>query len=364
MARETKIGLLVGLAFIICFSIILANRGRQDSMVTQFPRDLLIEKQLTSAAYRNQRQPDLTQPELDLHDPEASLRRPSTAMEHDPHSQSGQRELSWSHRHSASDPGVASPGASTEEMRSRLALLEKRLSELAGDESSGAQVADGGAAALGRDPTGGANVEYRHRRADLPVDADPSGLANRGAHRTRSIGSEDGAERSLLAPDTGSKRTADKTVSHTVAKGETLTSIARGRYGAASRTVLDAILDANRSTISSIDEIREGQQLVLPTIGESLAEETAQPAAEKPAPADNPSTGKKSPSPSADFRWYEIRERDTYASIAREQLDDGRRWRELFELNKDIFPDADRIRAGVQIRIPAESLAMGGEHRR
>ena len=30
MARETKVGLLAGLAFIICFAIILANRGRQD----------------------------------------------------------------------------------------------------------------------------------------------------------------------------------------------------------------------------------------------------------------------------------------------------------------------------------------------
>ena len=30
MARETKVGLLAGLAFIICFAILLANRGRQD----------------------------------------------------------------------------------------------------------------------------------------------------------------------------------------------------------------------------------------------------------------------------------------------------------------------------------------------
>ena len=27
MARETKVGLLAGLAFIICFAVILANRG-------------------------------------------------------------------------------------------------------------------------------------------------------------------------------------------------------------------------------------------------------------------------------------------------------------------------------------------------
>lgn len=29
MARETKVGLLAGLAFIVCFAVILANRGRE-----------------------------------------------------------------------------------------------------------------------------------------------------------------------------------------------------------------------------------------------------------------------------------------------------------------------------------------------
>ena len=37
MARETKVGLVVGLAFIICFAVILANRGRQRAPVTDVP---------------------------------------------------------------------------------------------------------------------------------------------------------------------------------------------------------------------------------------------------------------------------------------------------------------------------------------
>ena len=37
MARETKVGLLTGLAFIICFAIILANRGRQEPGTTHWP---------------------------------------------------------------------------------------------------------------------------------------------------------------------------------------------------------------------------------------------------------------------------------------------------------------------------------------
>ena len=37
MARETKVGLLAGLAFILCFAIILANRGRQEAVTTHLP---------------------------------------------------------------------------------------------------------------------------------------------------------------------------------------------------------------------------------------------------------------------------------------------------------------------------------------
>ena len=43
MARETKVGLLVGLAFIICFAVILANHGRQDGLQTQIPFTFVVD---------------------------------------------------------------------------------------------------------------------------------------------------------------------------------------------------------------------------------------------------------------------------------------------------------------------------------
>ena len=43
MARETKLGLLVGLGFIICFAIILENRGRRDQVTPQMPHELLAQ---------------------------------------------------------------------------------------------------------------------------------------------------------------------------------------------------------------------------------------------------------------------------------------------------------------------------------
>ena len=41
MARETKVGMLVGLGFIVCFAIILENRGRRDPVGPQMPHEVL-----------------------------------------------------------------------------------------------------------------------------------------------------------------------------------------------------------------------------------------------------------------------------------------------------------------------------------
>ena len=55
-----------------------------------------------------------------------------------------------------------------------------------------------------------------------------------------------------------------------------------------------------------------------------------------------------------DWRWYELKEGDVYSTVAAEQLGTSKRWPELARLNEDIFPDASRIRYGVNIRIPVD----------
>jgi hypothetical protein len=51
-------------------------------------------------------------------------------------------------------------------------------------------------------------------------------------------------------------------------------------------------------------------------------------------------------------------------SIAREQLGDAARWKELHLLNRDKFPDPGRIREGVRIKLPAvKGLALAEPRR-
>jgi nucleoid-associated protein YgaU len=155
---------------------------------------------------------------------------------------------------------------------------------------------------------------------------------------------------------------------HKVRPGDTLTRIARAHYGADGRQVIDAIYEANRSTLSSPDRLIIGCRIVLPRLeAQERAVTSDQIAAiRSPAVVRSTSTGatrrplRSSPRSSregdhgVEWEWYQLEKGDRYAKVAAEKLGSARRWPELAELNMDIFPDPHRIRDGVSIRIPVD----------
>lgn len=146
-----------------------------------------------------------------------------------------------------------------------------------------------------------------------------------------------------------------------VAKNDNLTKIARKFYGkpATSKGVaqyVDLIFQANREALKDRNSVHAGQKLRIPLIDDAdnssrsnsaiLAKSGSNATKSKAARSGtNGSTGKK-------WRWYQVKPKDRYARIAKEQLGDAKRWKDIFELNKDIFPNPDRIRPGVRIRLP------------
>jgi nucleoid-associated protein YgaU len=53
-------------------------------------------------------------------------------------------------------------------------------------------------------------------------------------------------------------------------------------------------------------------------------------------------------------QYYVIEKGDTLWAIAKKFLGDGNRWSELFEANKEVILDPDKIFPGQKIRIPVE----------
>jgi nucleoid-associated protein YgaU len=100
---------------------------------------------------------------------------------------------------------------------------------------------------------------------------------------------------------------------YTVQPGDTLSGIAQQQLGNASRR--PEIFVLNRSIIQHPDRISPGQVLTLP--------------------GDIP----MQPPP----RIYIVRRGDTLSSIAQRELGDASRWPEIFERNRDVISDPDRI---------------------
>jgi nucleoid-associated protein YgaU len=100
---------------------------------------------------------------------------------------------------------------------------------------------------------------------------------------------------------------------YTVRPGDTLSRIAQQQLGDASRW--PEIFLLNRGIIQHPDRISPGQVLTLP------------------------GTTPMHPPP----RIYVVRRGDTLSGIAKRELGDASRWPEIFERNRDVISDPDRI---------------------
>lgn len=383
MARETKVGLLAGLAFIICFAVILANRGRREAVTAHQPH----------VVDRGTRARDAAQP---------AVRRSASQRARSKQSGRSLRSQPPSSVDRANPPRVAQSAVGAPAASGAAVVLPNQ--DLRGKQqpSQGALAKSVPQRVTSRSPGGRANIDDSSPLAaltepagnwlsTLPSQSQGWAKGQRALqHHLDVLSGRSGAREPPSQPATeaggtaktvqldrpGTKPTASPTKSlrrlrpgpakrYTVVPGDTLSKIAAVHLGSASRTVINAIFDANRRVISSPDVLRVGVELVLPVIqgvsGSSIAKSvTTAPTLGRPTPTKVASAFQsvdtQAGKPAPRVRWYQIKKNDRYISIARRQLGDARRWREVYELNKDKFPDPQRIRDGVRIRLPLTAV--------
>ncbi len=128
---------------------------------------------------------------------------------------------------------------------------------------------------------------------------------------------------------------------HHVARGETLTTIARDYYGHGAywRTIYEA---NPREIIPSPNALRSGVRILIPmrrTPAGAAAREAVAPRADRAATP-------------ARTKTYAIRKGDTLTELAQQFMGTSRKWQELYQMNTDKIDDPDRLIAGVEIVVP------------
>lgn len=144
---------------------------------------------------------------------------------------------------------------------------------------------------------------------------------------------------------------------HVVQPGENLAVIAQKYYGKEEgnrRIVIHKIYEWNALTLDSEDKVRVGDKLTIPTLDQMFSKPSKTVSSTK--------TPEKTllekfsdffePSSKANTtRGYVVQIGDTLWGISEKTLGDGKRYKEIIKLNKDI-KNADGLVAGMKLKLP------------
>lgn len=170
---------------------------------------------------------------------------------------------------------------------------------------------------------------------------DSSASSNGRDDRSRQVGASSSSSRESRTrqsrDDSGS---SNEPVVHHVKENETLWSIARDYYD--NPGYHKVIYEANKDAISNPDALRAGVRLVIPDEAGSVSRRQGERAS---AESEASSSGGATQS-------YTIGKNDTIWSIANRFYGSGAKWQDLYEMNKDVIDDPDRLTVGDEIRVP------------
>ena len=327
MTRDTKIGLLVGLAFIILFGIILSEKGssKQPSDAPQFAAYKPMVEVLPAQQTANvEPRPNFTLPQLR----QRSSTPPSARLR-----DSAQPIAQQSPTRDQTLPNAPSPGASNT-----------------------------------------ANVPKHQSQIIKPPPAQPSRPQQPSKSLQKLLGPPQSSGLAQLEDqptDTASPSAQSpplSTVQYTVQKGDTLIAICKRFYGSGSPKLVRTIMQLNQPQLLRPEQLRAQQIITIPQAAQELfVAVDDHPSVAITRNLASPTTAKvkiiklaKAPQPQT-VRWYTVQADDTLTKIATRMLGNPQAWKQVFELNQDTISNPHMVRAGSKIRIPTSTTMAVGQ---
>lgn len=225
-------------------------------------------------------------------------------------------------------------------------------------ESSGYAPHDSGASPL--------DVHHPPPRLEDEIPGD----GHVGEHRLSPEVFQDLAQRPIRRGADDEEHAAKGPLQHKIVDGDTLRSLAKRYLGSETRFM--EIFEANRDRLSNPEVLPIGVKLLIP-LGTAPVPTVAAPRVEA-SPVSvglvgSPSSGAGSEAapmveiPPGTLRsvpadstgspqTYRVREGDTLVSIARDLYGDGRKYREIFDANRDLLTSPNTLPTGVLLQIP------------
>ncbi len=142
--------------------------------------------------------------------------------------------------------------------------------------------------------------------------------------------------------------------------GDSLSKIAMKVMGSGNKTNRDAIVALNPSLQANPDRVIVGRTYRIPTqVSLTSSAPIAPTDSQQVATAEQPVTTPQQPTTPAAENWYTIKEGDSLWRIASEQCGNANAIAAIKELNKDVLRGAndDIIQVGMKLRLPSKSLA-------
>lgn len=210
----------------------------------------------------------------------------------------------------------------------------------AAETGAAGTAADGGAAGDGgANPDEGSETEPGTDPGDEDIWSGPRDRAN------GLLGARDGSPEPLPGPnDAGTSPRPPFAASreHVVRAGDRLANIAKQYLGDAG--AWKAIADANPGLDPA--RLKVGQKLAIPERGAVASGTRPDSQAKSPEPEKRLAAADKKPT-------YVVKKGDTLTSIAQRELRDRAAWRKLFDMNKHVVKNANRLPVGVTLTLPA-----------
>ncbi len=124
----------------------------------------------------------------------------------------------------------------------------------------------------------------------------------------------------------------------TVGPGDNLSRLASRHLGDPKR--FGELYEANRDRLASADDVRIGMKLRVPVADDA------------PAAAPSPAAARPASTSVAGVARYTVQPNDSLSRIAGEVLGDPNRWEELYQANRDLLDSPNQVKVGQQLRVP------------